>query len=304
MNNNLKVLAKVFLAVALLLMVVLFVWLIVEQKQEKAKIYEEEKNEQEQITQRVRLENEIDQIEEGKPAGKAMAEIVFPDPDKRVYTDIYPKMQEKEYVGVLALSADYAWGEDQTLSEKQIKELEKAGWGVCFYWKADTDIDKYDAWVKETDKAGMDPESVVYFENASYQPDILSSLSDRGTEAVIHHGESQPLVVTEFSEEIVGLGAVGIQSQQPKAYLETAVHRAGNIAFTVGYTLPEELYGENVFDSMLSILKNYEESEKLIVTTPSSALEYQRKLLEEQEKWQEENRERIEELEKEIEKLN
>lgn len=251
----------------------------------------------------VDLEERIDMIESERPELKGTAQIIFPDPEGRVYSDIYPSMQEDGYAGMLAMPSDYAFGKEGRLDLEQIRELTEVGWSVCYYWEEDSGIDQYGKWKKNLEEEGISVDPVVYFAKGAYPPRDKAVLSENGVQICIHHGEGSELVTNELPEGIWETGAVGIQGEQPRAYLEDAVSYNGNIAYTVSYRDKEELYETEVFQSMLSYFRQYEEEDILLVLTAKEALEYRREMEEKEAEWTDRNEKQIEDLRMQIEEL-
>lgn len=251
----------------------------------------------------VDLEERIDMIESERPELKGTAQIIFPDPEGRVYSDIYPSMQEDGYAGMLAMPSDYAFGKEGRLDLEQIRELTEVGWSACYYWEEDSGIDQYVKRKKNLEEEGISVDPVVYFAKGAYPPQDKAVLSENGVQICIHHGEGSELVTNELPEGIWETGAVGIQGEQPRAYLEDAVSYNGNIAYTVSYRDKEELYETEVFQSMLSYFRQYEEEDILLVLTAKEALEYRREMEEKEAEWTDRNEKQIEDLRMQIEEL-
>lgn len=298
-----KIVLWVVLAVAALAALVFCGWTFQDMRRQKEQAEELEKKEQAVMNQILDLEDQIEEIESGRPQDGATVQIIFPDPDGRLYTEIFPQMQEQGYTGVLAISAFYAADTEQTLGMGQIGELLAAGWSLCYEWKLDTGMEHYDQWKAQWDASGIPSEAAIYFESGSWQPDLAPALAERGIQAVVHHGEFQSVVTADFSEVPCGLGAVGMKSAQPKIDLENAVSDRGNIAFTVGYAVDEELYDQESFQSMLSSLKVYQEAGKLTVMNPCAALDHHHNLASEQAAWDAANQAQINALNEEIQTL-
>lgn len=251
----------------------------------------------------VDLEDQIVQIENERPESRGTAEVIFPDPDEKVYSEIYPLMQENGYAGMLAIPVDYVLGEEGNLNAEQLRELAKAGWGICCYWEADAKAGQYDSWKAKMQEEALPVERVIYFARDVYPPESMADLKESDVQVCVHHGEEGPLVTEELPEGIWEIGAIGIQGSQPRLYLEQAVSNKGNIAYTVSYDDEEEMFETDVFQSMLTYFQNYEEEGNLVVLTVKEALDYRREAVDKEEQWSKENETRIEELEAQIEEL-
>ena len=60
-------------------------------------------------------------------SGAGTATVLFTDLDERIYTDIYPTMEEDGFVGMLAVSSAYLPDGEGRLTSEQIRELLEAG---------------------------------------------------------------------------------------------------------------------------------------------------------------------------------
>lgn len=304
-KNRSNVLWKIILVLALIAGV-FAVLLLREQRQEAARAEEQEQNDQKRATQVVELEEEIQQIKSTKPKRKGTAEVIFPDPDSEVYTEIYPKMSEQGYPGTLAISAGYLEVPGR-LDGAQLQELTAAGWRVCYYWKQDTGWDAYDLWRGQIAAEGVETVPVIYYEAGVYENPDIETFQQNGVQTIIHHGEGGELMAEwDPSRSVWEIGAAGLQGGQNRLYLEEAVKSGKSIAYTVGGSQEEEhedeQYQADIFDSMLSYFQDYGE-DKLLVTTPDGAWTYQKDADQEEERWAEENQEQIDALEKEIEEI-
>ena len=261
-----------------------------------------------------RLTQRLDKLESsyGKLLqGMGTAEILFTDLDERIYEEIYPRMEEYGFTGLLAVSGTYYPGGDGCLERKQFEELLKAGWEWCVCWQRGDSIEDIEKVRERMSDFETGFSSALYFERNLYTKDYDESLSALGYRTVIHHGEGGlPLVTDDAEDRIWHPGAVGLQGQQPRFKLEDTVNLAGNIVFTVGFHEQEEMYRERTFLSMLEYLKDYVDRKDLMVLDMQQAREYFAqlaggresfsKLLEEQ---QQNLNEDIEEIEKEMDKI-
>lgn len=223
--------------------------------------------EQEKTRIKKALENlEADYAEKSELTASAV--ILFTDLDEKIYTDMYPKMRNRGYVGVLALPISQLPGQSGCLSQEQFDTLMKAGWKCSLKWEKEMEPEE---WFKACEemmpKIGITRPDMVYFPQNTYKSQSDEFLTEKGIEIVVHHGErGLPLVISEVEDGIWHPGARGLRESKTVQLLEEAVELKGNIIFTVGSDIESENYNQNQFDSMLVWLKKYCDDEQLVVT--------------------------------------
>ena len=230
-----------------------------------------------------KLEKELENLQEeyGKQIlGKGSVVILFTGMEEGIYTDIYPIMKEYGYTGVLTLSERRFPGEEGCMSLKQVKELLEAGWTTCIQWEKDKTDEKWLTNLTDRMKeSGISKTEVIYFERDSYSSALDSKLQKLGYTVAVHHGEEKlPLVLSRTEEGIWHPGAVGMKGSSPRYKLEEAVSSGGNIVFTVGYEVSEELFDSDTFRAMLKQFDNYSKKDSLLVTDFGKAREYRRQV--------------------------
>ncbi len=253
-----------------------------------------------------RIKKELEKLEEGyaeKSELTASAVILFTDLDEKIYTEMYPKMKNRGYVGVLALPVSQLPGQSGCLSQEQFDTLMKAGWKCCLKWEEKMDHEEwFKACEEMMEKIGISQPDIVYFPQNTYKSQSDEFLVEKGIEIVVHHGErGLPLVVTEVEDGMWHPGSRGLRESKTVQLLEEAVELKGNIIFTVGSDIESENYNESQFNSMLTWLKRYCDDQQLVVTDLWEARE-QRKRAEMgsgelKESYEEERRQLEEELE-------
>lgn len=224
------------------------------------------------------LEQELDDLEDEYDlliSGAGTATVLFTDLDERIYTDIYPVMEDYGFEGMLAISADYLPDGEGRMTSEQIRELLDAGWVCCPTWQTDGSMQSVQHLETILTDLEAAPSHTVYFEDGAYSQIYDGELAAAGYTSVIHHGEEDlPLVTSEVSGGIWHPGAVGLQGEEPRFRLEDAVAEKANIIFTVSYVREEEMYNSNPFTSMLDYLSEYSARSELTVTQPEAAREY------------------------------
>lgn len=285
-------------------------------------LYLEEKSSQEEAAQHAKMDEELLPIREEQSRleqelkdvtseyeqqvyGMGTVVILFTGAEAGIYTDIYPIMQEYGYIGVLALSKEQFPGAEGCMSQKQFDELMEAGWAVCIQWKTGATDEKWLTELTERmEDAGIPESEVVYFERDAYSDSMDSRLLELGYTIAIHHGEDKlELIVNRAGEGVWHPGAVGMKGSSPRYKLEDAVSASGNIVFTVGYTVSEELYDGETFRAMLKQFDNHCQKDSLMITDPVSAREYRRQMEEGESSVAAKYKDRIASLENQIQEL-
>ena len=194
-------------------------------------------------------------------------QVVFPEVSPQVYELCYPIMEKYSFTGILALSPTQFPGATGCMSKAQFAELMEAGWSICIGWQEGKELDEWmPSFGEKLEELGVEQGEAIYFPVNVYQRDMDETLQKYGFSIVVHHGENgETLIPTSISEGIWRLGAVGLMGEKPKRRLNEALEAQGNIIFTVGFTLEEELYNERSFTSMLEYFDVYRGDKQLLV---------------------------------------
>lgn len=256
-----------------------------------------------------RLEND----HHSRMAGHGSAVILFTGCDERIYTEIYPIMQEYGYAGVLEVSEEHFPGEEGSISQEQLRELSDAGWTTCVRWEG---VPTGEGWLyrltNRMKEAGIARGNVMYFPYGTYEDEQDRILKELGFDIAVHHGEmGKPLIVTEAKEEIWHPGAVGIKGESPRYKLQDAVAARGNIVFVVGYEAEDEMYDERAFRSMLDNFAAYQKENEFQIMDFQGARNYREgveaggeALTEVYEKERAEIEEKLKAIEQEMDNIN
>lgn len=270
-----KILPKV--ALGLLLVMLLILWINQRQVNEEAK---EALVLEEQIRplniKRQKLKKQLEELADGYEAGrrpKATTQILFTEPDTRVYELCYPIMKEHEFTGVLALSAQRLPGAENCMTEEQLKELIEAGWSICVRFDDTTRLNaQWTSLKKQLKELNIEEPTTVYFAAGVYNSGLDATIEKCGFTIAIHHGEEGlPLVQANDEAGIWHLGSVGLKGNEPRLRFMEAIEAKANIITLVGFSLEEEMYVEKSFRAMLDSCSDYEASEELIIGNPEDA---------------------------------
>lgn len=264
---------KIFVIIIFLLAGGLGIFLWNENRKEEALQEQYDQRYEESLelnVQKRELQQRIEELE--KEYAKSVrhvgtTQVLFPKADSRVYEVCYPIMESLDFTGVIALSPSQFPGKEGCVSLDQFKELMEAGWGICVAWEPEQELDAWlPAFRESLKEIGVEQGETMYFPVNVYNRELDESLQKNGFSIVVHHGENgETLIPTEISDGIWRLGAVGLMGEKPKRRLNEALEGQGNIAFTVGFELEDELYNERSFTSMLNYFDVYRGEEQLLV---------------------------------------
>lgn len=277
---------KIGIAVTIVLLLILGVLLFREDKvtgerdayyakrEKKLKPLDEEKKKAEKELK------ELTEEYERQIVGTGSVILVFTGMKEEVYTEIYPIMKKYGYTGVLTLSSNQFPGLDGCMSIEQFQELMGAGWTTCVAWEG---VPSNGGWLyaltKKMEAAGIARSDVMYFPRDTYAVEDDALLQTLGFTVAVHHGEAGlPLILTQAEEGLWHPGAVGMKGETPKYKLQDAAEKKGNLVFTIGYELKEEMYSERTFTSMLDSLKQEQKKSGLKVTGFAEARNHRREV--------------------------
>ncbi len=234
-------------------------------EQEEIRLYYEKMNEELLPIQdeMFALRNELTELEafyEKEKEGKATIQILFTAPMAVIYEEVYPVMEDYEYVGVIAISEEYFPGNAGCIDVNEAKILEEAGWQFC----ARYDGNSYQHVAQMAQEIGIALQSAMYFPNGTFEEDLDAAES---VDFVIHHGESGRQLLTFTKEDKWYLGALGWFSMGVSDILEEVVEQGANIVYTIGPDGTEEMYEDGQFEKMLNKITAFE---TLVVTDLTS----------------------------------
>lgn len=265
-----RILPKI--ALGLLLVLALILWINQRQVNKEAK---EALTLEEQLRplniKRQKLKKQLEELSDGYEADrrpKATTQILFTEPDARVYELCYPIMKEYGFVGVIALSAEQLPGTENCMTEEQLTELIQDGWSVCARFDNSTRLNaQWTSLQKQFKKYNLDDPTTAYFASGVYGKGLDAVVAQCGFTIAIHHGEEGlPLVQPNDEEGIWHLGSVGLKGHEPRLRFTEAIEAKANIITLVGFSVAEETYVEKSFRSMLDSCKQYVAKEELMVS--------------------------------------
>lgn len=214
-----------------------------------------------------RLDNEFRQLENGQ----ASTAVLFHGAYEAVYTDIYPKMKQHSYQGMIALEENMLPGSKGSMSYANFLELLEQGWSYCIC--SESDVSSINLWLHQH---GLEKSNILYSSQKKFPEEHLDYFIEQGFTTFIHHGEAQhSLTKMETQGDLRFVGSVGLQGDQPKYQLQDTIDQRGSILFVVGFVLDSESYDEAMFESMLRYFDDFVESKELIVSDVKGMLFYE-----------------------------
>lgn len=309
MKTAIKITA-VMAAVLLVGLLVFFFWQEKKTEEEKETLFVEMEKELRPLNlEKRRLRQKLDDLEKvytESSQGMASLVLLFTDLDEMIYTEIFPKMKEYGFIGVVTLSEDQFPGQTGCISKKQFEELIEAGWQCCLRWEKDMNTHEWQLSVRRlVDETGISWPKAVYFPQGTYSSRIDGFLKQQGLTVAVHHGEEDlSLIVSEAGEGVWHPGAMGWHQEGSAWRLDDAVGQRGNLVYTTGADLQVEEYLEGTYESMLEGVYEYCEAGNLMVTDLITAREYRRNLEEGQEGLAQNFEENKAELEEQIEEID
>ena len=310
---------KIVIALAVVGIAILGFFLWKEGKTEDKVAIEYSKLEKELIPLNVekrKLDQELSAVErEDKEDKRERGTVIllFTELDEKVYTEIYPKMKECGYRGVLALSTEEFPGEKGCMTEKQFKKLLKEGWTYCITWDKSRSIDVWEIFMQQkVAKLKLEKPAVMYFPTNTYKKAHNESLKEYGYQIIVHHGERNLSLYpkTTKKEEFWYPGVCGMSGEGPKTKLRDVATSGKNIVYTVGFSRKDEMYEKATFERMLQEFQKHEKDEEILVKNFEEARQYHMDIKEKQkgvnmtiEEQKAEIQKRIDEVEGRIDKL-
>lgn len=283
--NRTKIL---ILAIAGCLLVILgiFCWKINDRDSQLERKYEKWQNERRNLEVEYRnIESEIEKVDAEfykKTSPSATVQIVFTDLDERVYSQVYPIMEKRGYVGILVFSETQLPGAEGCITMKQYEELMKNGWSTCVQWEEPDDEAKWwKNWKSKLKELNIEIEESVYFPKDTYESGMDIFLEEVGIKnVIIEKADRESPLQVKSEEGIWHIGAMGCMTTQPKKWLKEAVAQKANVAYLVSFTLEHQIYEESTFQRMLNSFEECEKAKELLVFDLDGAKKYRETYLE------------------------
>lgn len=232
--------------------------------------------------ERQELQNELDQLPHEyleNRGGKATEQLVFTELDEKLYTEVYPLMNEFEAVGVMALNLREMPGMDDKINWEQFDEMLASGWSYCLAWDGQNELFSWLEMIQTfLDELGRPMPKALYFDSGLYHSQSEEILVQYGISIAIHHGEENlPLVVTEETDDIWLLGCRPWNGDYIRSITDDFVDLSGNLTFSVNFGETDEAFNPTGFRNMLTYVTKYSDEEKLLITSFEDARSVQNK---------------------------
>lgn len=209
--------------------------------------------------ERREIEEQLDALEESKRARQlcAMGMFLAEKPQQRVYTEMYPLLEEYGYTAALALSPEAYPGQPDCITEKQFQELLEKGWSVCAAWDGEAPLSELKAVFSGL---GIPKPDVVLVESGSYSTALDAELKKAGYKVVIHHGEELPFFQEPDAPVLRHFSGAFWNYPNIAAYLEAAVQDHEILVLTVDFATAFGDMDERLFRNMCGFMAEHEEA--------------------------------------------
>lgn len=204
----------------------------------------------------------------------ATEHLLFPEPESRLYTELFPKMKKAGMTGCIVLSAGNLPGDAGMITSEQFEELLKAGWDTCVLCPKGASFASWNREITQLlEEAGLEKPAVVYFEEGAFSGNSEEILRCGYTVAV-HHGEGGRSLMGKDSSDALWLtGARPWNFSGVREEIQTLVSERGDMCYVVRFSEGGELYKKDGFATMLDYLAPYLKKGSLLVTDFGSSRE-------------------------------
>lgn len=204
------------------------------------------------------IEDQLDVLEERKRSKNlcAMGMFLAERPDERVFTQVYPMLEEAGYTAALAFSVDAYPGQPGCISKKQFEELTEKGWTVCAAWDGEAPLSDLTAVFRTL---RLPRPNVVLVESGKYSQTLDDALKQAGFSVVIHHGETLPLFEEPDRAALRHLSCLFWNHPNVAGYLEKAVQDREILILSMDF---ESLFAdvdEELFRNMCGFMQEHED---------------------------------------------
>lgn len=195
--------------------------------------------------------------------GPGINMIVFTELDEKLYTEVYPMMEEWGFHGVLALSDTQFPGKEGCITKDNYQEMREKGWSACIQW--DTHIE-WQEYIKEMEKLlkniGEELPKTIYFQKNTYSDTRDPELEKAGFEIVVIHGEGgYPLINRSEETGLWHINSLSWNRTGIRAYVAKIASIGGAFAMNVDFGEKRSGYDAAVFNNMcayMEALDNYQ----------------------------------------------
>lgn len=233
---------------------------------QKSNLYKQRDRVQKEYTQRIQ--------------GMGTVTLLFTQPDAVFMDVVVPLMEQNGLTGMVAFGVDYMPGMDGCMTLEQWRQLEKAGWGVCYWWDGQ---ERLSDWMEQLNGqfAPMElPASLaVYVPEGLYNSDLLVQARQMNLRALVHHGESGDDQHIIQANDVWTPMAMPWHLDQTSQDVETITKAGGSIVLEVKNEIMWDGGYRRLFKSMLEQLVGWQNEDELRVATVDQAVAYRQGVL-------------------------
>ena len=234
----------------------------------------------------------------------ATAIIVITEEMADARVEIIPAVEKAGFKGYITYDRDFLRGkEGDFMSAEELRALKEAGWSFCLEVTEKTYIAECFDLIEALDLPAVD---AAFFPHDGCTKEQLRLLNQFGIYTLIQYNDGE--LKTEDDEKYAltrrdgsqgpwMIRALGSNDSNSSRGLYDAVVYSECVALTVGYTDPLAEYDKGNLRSMLSVLKEYNEQERLEVSDLDLAwerLQERRKALAQEQEKVDQERDRLE----------
>ena len=203
----------------------------------------------------------------------ATEQLLFLEPDERIYTQMAPLLRAEGYVGTIGLSAALLPGEPGAIERAHLDELLAEGWELCLICDTPERFKEWDEQIsRRLEELELEKPCAVYFHDGRFRRELKDAIAQRGYTVAIHHGEDgDPLVAGDAGGELWLPGAHPWNFSGVRTQIVSNIDKGGDQVFTVSFTDERSIYVDYSFDNMLAYLREQRKSAELLVIGPERA---------------------------------
>ncbi len=181
-------------------------------------------------------------------------QLLIQELDDQVFTEIYPQMRDRGFVGVLGISTKQMPGAEDKLTVDQYNRLLKDGWGSCLIFeKGDSFVFWYSRVSNLMKSKNLAVPTAVFFPEGTYEPEMNDLMIERGIRTVILQAEDgRSSTVTPVDGELWFTGAMPWNYTGVATDTELLARTNGaNLSFTMSLNNLWDAYEEESFIRIL-----------------------------------------------------
>jgi hypothetical protein len=218
------------------------------------------------ITQTNQIDTKINQLEEEietlkdkyNITNQGTITLLFTELNSQLYDEIYPKMKEYGYVGMIALSSNQYPSKDGCISIAQYRKMMNNGWNSCYLWE---DQDTLTSFQSTLDNLGLHPSKIMFF-NDNYDDDTINYIYLSKFKAVISNSESYSAMTSKNDMSYINSKSYLNNSSDN---IKNIINNNANMVYTISFNQTNNQYDSSTFTTLLKNIKTYTKKETLEV---------------------------------------